>query len=157
MILLYLAIVKTVFSVQMAHNNPSLITTISYVGQMVEEELDKNLNSIGLSVTQLNALHHIQLNGGSIALSELADQKECVKSNITQLTDRMETKGLVERVRSDTDRRKILTVLTPKGKKLYHKGMKILASTENKILSRIPEEQKKKLAGLLNLIAEEES
>lgn len=141
----------------MADNNPSLITTISYVGQMVEEELDKNLNSIDLSVTQLNALHHIQQNGGSIALSELADQKECVKSNITQLIDRMETKGLVERVRSDTDRRKILTVLTPKGKKLYHKGMKILASTENKILSRIPEEQKKKLAGLLNLIVEVES
>lgn len=130
----------------------SLLTMISYVSQLVESELDQSLAAIDLSITQLNTLHHIQQSKCALALSGLAEQKDCVKSNITQLIDRMETKGLVERVRSETDRRKILTVLTPKGVQVYKEGMKILKSTENKILSRLPGEQRDQLAHLLHSI-----
>lgn len=132
-----------------------LITTISHVGHMVEAELDHKLKSIDLSITQLGALYHIHQNEKPVPLSELAKQKDCVKSNITQLIDRMESEGLVERVRSEKDRRKVLTVLTPKGEKLYREGYKLLKITEDKILSRLSGQQKEQLACLLNSIVEE--
>lgn len=131
-----------------------LITMILHVGDMVEDELDHNLSSIGLSITQLSALDNISRNKNPIALSELATQKACVKSNITQLIDRMESKGLVKRRRSEKDRRKVLTVITSKGEQLYHKGMEILKATENEMLSRLSDRQKEKLAHLLRLIVE---
>lgn len=132
-----------------------LITMISYVGNQVEDELDDNLNSMGLSVAQLSTLDHIHQNTDLLALSELAQQKGCVKSNITQLIDRMESSGLVKRIRSEKDRRKVLVVLTSKGKQLHRKGMKLLKSTENEILSRLSDQQRKHLAHLLDLIGKE--
>lgn len=132
-----------------------LLTTISHVGNVVDEELERNLSKIGLSPTHLGALSHIYEHSEPIALSELAKNKGCVKSNITQLIDRMGKEGLVERIRSEEDRRKVLTVLTPKGKDAYLKGVKILKETEKKILSRLSGPQRKKLADLLGLISGE--
>lgn len=132
-----------------------LITTISYVGHWVEGELNQSLHCIGLSITKLNALHHIHNYNEPIPLSEIADQKGCVKSNITQLIDRMVAEGLVERTRSENDRRKVLASLTPKGKQARQEGMKLLKETENKILSRFSEQEKTKLTKLLQLIGEE--
>lgn len=132
-----------------------LITTISHVGDLVEDELNQNLGAIGLSTTKLHALHQIHQHKQPIPLSEIASQTGCVKSNITQLIDRLVSEGLVERTRSEQDRRKVLAVLTSKGKRSHEKGMKLLKETENRILSRFSTQEKEKLVQLLMLINNE--
>lgn len=132
-----------------------LITTISHVGELVEDELNQSLKSIGLSTAKLHALQHIHQYNQPIPLSEIATQAGCVKSNVTQLIDRMVSEGLVERTRSEQDRRKVLAVLTSKGKQSHKKGMKLLKETENRILSRFSAQEKEKLVQLLTLINNE--
>jgi DNA-binding MarR family transcriptional regulator len=53
--------------------------------------------------------------GKPLALSELAGRLGCVKSNMTQLVDRMETDGLVRRVDDPADRRAVKAEITPEG------------------------------------------
>lgn len=129
-----------------------LIAMISYVGNQVQDELDHNLRSANLSVAQLSTLHLIDINTESVALNELAQARGCVKSNMTQLIDRMVANELVERKRSEEDRRKVLVDMTAKGKRTYEKGMECLKTTENNILSHFSEQQKQQLARLLQKI-----
>jgi DNA-binding MarR family transcriptional regulator len=53
--------------------------------------------------------------GEPLTLSELAGQLKCVRSNITQLVDRLEADGLVKRVDDPEDRRAVRAVVTPLG------------------------------------------
>jgi len=50
-----------------------------------------------------------------MSLSDLADNQHCVRSNITQLVDRLEQDGLVRRRHDPADRRGVLAELTPPG------------------------------------------
>lgn len=55
---------------------------------------------------------------GDLSLSALSERMSAKNSTITGLVDRMERGGLVERVRSDRDRRVILIRLTNHGRNL---------------------------------------
>jgi DNA-binding MarR family transcriptional regulator len=48
----------------------------------------------------------------------------CVRSNITQLVDRLEADGLVRRVEDPEDRRAVRAVVTPLGKERYAAGVR---------------------------------
>ena len=48
-------------------------------------------------MAKLMALSAIADAGGAVPLGQLADRLSCVKSNITQLIDRLEADGLVAR------------------------------------------------------------
>jgi len=52
---------------------------------------------VGLSLAKLAALHQLTAAGESIQLGQLAERLACVKSNVTQLVDRLEADGLVNR------------------------------------------------------------
>jgi DNA-binding MarR family transcriptional regulator len=55
---------------------------------------------------------------GKLSLSELSDRIRARNSTVTGIIDRMEREGLVERRRSEEDRRVIHIVLTRQGQKL---------------------------------------
>jgi DNA-binding MarR family transcriptional regulator len=71
------------------------------------------------SVSKAN-LHVLMLleQYGTLSMSRLADQIEVSLPNMTGIVDRMEEHGLVERVRSEEDRRIVLVRSTPKGAEL---------------------------------------
>ncbi len=54
-------------------------------------------------------------------MSELAELTVLSRSNLTRLVDRLEAAGLVERVRSEADRRGAFAVITAKGKAMRRK------------------------------------
>jgi MarR family 2-MHQ and catechol resistance regulon transcriptional repressor len=71
----------------------------------------------GLTTAQfgiLEALHHL----GPLPLGELAEKLLVTGGNVTYVMDRLESQGLVERRRSDADRRVVTAVLTSEGRKL---------------------------------------
>src|SRR5258708_23072346 len=71
----------------------------------VEQRVDAAMEEVGLSSAKFSALTHLVDAGEALSLSECAKRMTCVRSNITQLMDRLEAEGLVRRVDDPNDRR----------------------------------------------------
>ena len=60
----------------------------------------------------------------------LAEEQQCVASNVTTLVDRLETDGLVRRVDDPADRRSKRAELTELGKEKAEDGARVVAEVE---------------------------
>jgi DNA-binding MarR family transcriptional regulator len=83
-------------------------------GQAVQRRLEEALEEVGLSGAKFGVLTHL-VRAGPLSLSECAARMICVRSNITQLVDRLEAEGLVRRIDDPKDRRGVLAMVTPLG------------------------------------------
>jgi DNA-binding MarR family transcriptional regulator len=72
---------------------------------VVQAHLESKLDAVDLSLAKLVALSALADAGESLPLGQLAGRLSCVKSNITQLVDRLEADGLVARKPAPNDRR----------------------------------------------------
>jgi DNA-binding MarR family transcriptional regulator len=95
---------------------------ILQVARVLQTRLEAALESVGLSAPKYHALEALVRAQDSVPLSVLADRQQCVRSNITQLVDRLEADGLVKRVDDPSDRRCIRAVLTDLGAERYEAG-----------------------------------
>ena len=69
-----------------------------HAAQAVGDQLESALNEHGLSMAKQSALSKLAEAGEPLTLSELAARLSCVRSNITQLVDRLEADGKVHHV-----------------------------------------------------------
>jgi DNA-binding MarR family transcriptional regulator len=102
-----------------------------------------------VSATKWYALRHIVEAGGQLPLGQLAEKLSCVKSNATQLVDRLKTEKLVHRVPDPQDRRIILAELTPEGYQCYEAGLAVVQTFERELLGDFQEEERILLHKLL--------
>jgi DNA-binding MarR family transcriptional regulator len=79
------------------------------------DRLDSALSQSGLSVAKLGVLTQLVEAGQPLPLSALAARLSCVRSNMTQLVDRLEADGLVRRVDDPDDRRSVRALVTRLG------------------------------------------
>lgn len=93
-----------------------LVAALLYAGESLSQQLDRALADVGLSHAKYKLLAHLASASEPLALGELAGRTACVRSNITQLVDRLEAEGLVERSADPTDRRSVRASLTPEGR-----------------------------------------
>ena len=84
-----------------------------------------------------SALTNLAEAGRPVTLSELAEMLSCVRSNITQLVDRLESDGLVRRVADPEDRRSVRAELTDLGREKQSAGSTELAKVQHEISSQI--------------------
>ena len=96
-------------------------------GYRLEGKIEAALGPLGLSLPKLNVLTHLSEARRSLALSEIADRLKCVRSNVTQLVDRLEGEGLVRRLSDPGDRRTVRAELTQLGSEKQEQGAKALA------------------------------
>ena len=89
-------------------NDSKLLWSIVHAGNRIQDRLEGAVAETGLSLAKLNALRHLVEAGEPMALGQLAEKIACVKSNVTQLVDRLENDGLVRRVPDPNDRRSVL-------------------------------------------------
>jgi DNA-binding MarR family transcriptional regulator len=87
-----------------------------------------------------------------LPLGELAGRLSCVKSNVTQLIDRLEADGLVSRTADPNDRRSRLAVLTAAGRKAFEEGSRIQQQAERDVFSGLTVEESQQLAALIGKI-----
>jgi DNA-binding MarR family transcriptional regulator len=120
-----------------------------HAAHQVESELETKLSALGLSTAKLAALTALADAGESLPLSQLAGRLSCVKSNITQLVDRLENDGLVARRADAHDRRTRLAVLTPAGRAAVKKGTRALQAAERTVLDRLTPQEAHHLRALL--------
>ena len=91
---------------------------------VLESRLEEALEKVGLSMPKFGALSHLVKEGEPLSLSECATKMTCVRSNITQLVDRLEADGLVRRVEDPEDRRAVRAAVTALGKERYAAGVR---------------------------------
>jgi DNA-binding MarR family transcriptional regulator len=122
---------------------------VLHTSGVLETRVESKLSDVGLSIAKLAALHVLAKAGESLPLGQLAERLSCVKSNVTQLVDRLEADGLVSRAADPNDRRSRLAVLTAAGRKAYTKGIEIQSQAEKELFSALSNEESKKLHELL--------
>jgi DNA-binding MarR family transcriptional regulator len=123
--------------------------TLLHAAHAAEHALELRLDSIGLSLAKLTALKALAEAGESMPLTQLAERLSCVKSNITQLVDRLEADGLVARPSDPNDRRARLATLTAAGRKACREGQKIQRDHEQQLFEKLTAAESRALAGLL--------
>src|SRR3954469_12239127 len=78
---------------------------------------DASVHELGLAPRQAKALRQLEP-GVPLAMSRLAEALHCDNSNVTQIVDRLEADGLVERRAAPHDRRVKALVLTDEGRRV---------------------------------------
>src|SRR5437763_17007693 len=122
---------------------------VLHASGVLESRTELKLAEVGLSLPKLAALRRLADAGGSLPLGQLAERLACVKSNVTQLVDRLEADGLVSREADPNDRRSRLAVLTDAGKKAYERGTAIQQQTERELFSALSPDESAQLHLLL--------
>lgn len=118
----------------------------------VQADVEAKLEGVGLSLPKLMALQALSEAGESMPLSQLAGKLSCVKSNITQLVDRLEADGFVARKDDPNDRRSRLAVLTPAGRKACKEGTRIHQNAEREMQTQLTADEAHQLATLLEKV-----
>jgi DNA-binding MarR family transcriptional regulator len=84
--------------------------------------MEAALGEAGLSGAKFSVLSELVRSGEALPLSELAARLACVRSNMTQLVDRLEADGLVHRVADPNDRRSVKAQITEEGQRRQADG-----------------------------------
>jgi DNA-binding MarR family transcriptional regulator len=92
--------------------------------------LEDALKAVGLSAAKYYVLSQLAEAREPVALRQLAQEQECVPSNMTTLVDRLEGDGLVRRVDDPTDRRSKRAELTDLGREKAAEGAEAVAAVE---------------------------
>jgi len=118
----------------------------------VEQRLDAALEPLGLSLAKLGVLSKLVEAGEPLPLGALAERCACVRSNITQLVDRLEADKLVARADDPRDRRSVRAELTAEGRARHAAGVRAFDQAEHELFSRLPERQRESLLESLRVL-----
>lgn len=113
----------------------ALVFSFLETAASVEARLEAAVSPLELSLAKLGVLNLLAEAKEPLPLSGLAKIQKCVRSNMTQLVDRLEKDGLVRRRRDPDDRRGVLAELTAAGGQAHAKGMRALADAQRAIVS----------------------
>jgi DNA-binding MarR family transcriptional regulator len=127
-----------------------LLRHLVRMGKAAEARMDSVLDEVDLSSTRMMALCQVAQANGQISLGQLASQLAFVKSNATQLVDRLEADGLVRRVHSEDDRRCTLIELTDEGQRYLEAGFQALAPLQDQFAQMYTPEERAQLLSLVN-------
>jgi DNA-binding MarR family transcriptional regulator len=118
-------------------NDRQLMFCLINTGRAVEQSLEDALMGVGLSLAKFGALTHLVEAGEPLSLSECAKKMTCVRSNITQLVDRLEADGLARRVEDPQDRRTVRAAVTRLGLERQSAGAKEVKRVQAQLLKML--------------------
>lgn len=119
--------------------------------------VNRRLKDLGMSQASWVAVSAIARNEQPLSQSELAQELGVESATIVPLINRLVELALVERVKTDSDRRKRLLVATDKGLELYLQVKTVADDLREEILSAIsPEERQQTHLVLEKLLREVE-
>lgn len=123
---------------------------ILYTAWWLKTSMSRELKAYGLTHEQYNVLRILKgKQPEHICVKEIACRMIEKSSNVPRIIDRLETKKLVKRTSSDTDKRETVIVLTPVGINILN----LTTEKLNMLMDKINITEKK--ARMLNSILEE--
>ena len=126
------------------------IFSVIHAAHALEEKLEDALEKAQLSMPKFSVLNELVSAGEALSLGELASRLSCVRSNMTQLVDRLESDGLVRRVACPTDRRSVKAEITEAGRIRQADGSKEVTRLQEEIASSVPVADRATLVRLLS-------
>jgi DNA-binding MarR family transcriptional regulator len=126
-----------------------LLPLLLKAGMAVAEQLERSLEPWSLSLAKLRALEQLDAAPEGLPLGHLAERLCCVKSNVTQLVDRLESDGFVRRVPQPADRRCVVATLTERGRDSFHGASAARERAEAEVLGRLNDGDRERLVSLL--------
>lgn len=136
--------------------SPELLPLLLRAGVAVHERLERSLLPWSLSLAKLRALQQLAESPEGLPLGQLAERLCCVKSNVTQLVQRLEADGLVRRETDSGDRRCVRAVITERGRKSFERASGAREAAEREVLERLAPDERARLVALLARLAAEE-
>ena len=146
---------KAAKTVSTKEDAASLLSLVLDVAHELETRLEHALAEEGLSGAKASTLNFLAEAKDPLSLSELAHENSCVRSNITQLVDRLETDGLVRRVNDPDDRRIRRAALTTDGRKACKDACRVITAQEHAVQSALSREETATLVRLLRRLISE--
>jgi len=123
--------------------------TLLGAASSIHDFIESRLSTVGLSIPRLAALQRLVDAGGSLPLGQLADRLACVKSNVTQLVDRLEAEGLVTCSLDPEDKRSRLASITDAGRQIHQDGARIQRQVEEELFSTLSVDDSVRLSEII--------
>ena len=132
--------------------NDKISYALIHAAHSIESRFDEALASVNLSSPKFAALSVLAAENQPISLSELAEKLTCVRSNVTQLVDRLEADGLVKRSDDPSDRRGVRAEVTKLGRERYSAGLKVVNKVHDEVAKQLSAVDQSMLKRALNTI-----
>jgi DNA-binding MarR family transcriptional regulator len=121
---------------------------LMHLMMLMRREVEARMAQHGLTDAQWKPLWMLKTGRAATAF-ELAREMMVDAGAITRMLDRLEAKGLVERVRSETDRRVVDLRLTPAGEAAVENVPHVLAAVNNDFLRGFSKQEFQQLRGFI--------
>ncbi len=120
-----------------SYMNEMIAYSLIHAAHSIEAQFDKALAAVNLSGPKFAALSGLVAEDQPVSLSELAEKLTCVRSNITQLMDRLEADGLVKRIEDPSDRRGVRAEVTKLGRERHAAGLKVVNRVHTEVAKQL--------------------
>ena len=121
---------------------------LNQVVMSMRRQIEQAMTAHGLTAAQWFPLWKLKRDGPGTA-QELAREMDIDAGAMTRLIDRLAAKGLVERLRSHADRRRVVLTLTPAGHAVAAFVPQVLADVNNAYLDGFSHDEWQTLVQLL--------
>lgn len=127
---------------------------VKYTANWMNTIQNRSLEKYGLTIPQYNILRILRgSKGSSLSVNSIRERMVEKSPNTTRLMDKLIDKGLIERVRCESDRRVVYVMIT-------NEGLNLLSQLDNDLLDsddfmkNLTEKEAKLLSELLDKIRE---
>ena len=144
-----MATIRPLYQAESYRVESSVGYLVTKLAQTIGRELDHRMVDLGLTDAQWKPLLLLQQGKCSTAadISKIAGHDA---GAVTRLLDRLQTKGLVRRLRSAEDRRIVNLELTEDGKRITAEVPKIITHLANQVLAGFSQNEFLQFRDLLN-------
>lgn len=134
----------------------ALFTRVRRASLILDELQRESLEQLDLSFIEYSTLRVIDMGGPpyQMAPSRIAELLVRTTGGMTKIVDRLEKRGLVERVRDELDRRSVLVALTEDGKTMCRKASSAYLVGRKRVLTHLSREDVSAINAHLDMVLE---
>ena len=132
-------------------NKPVFLQHIGHIRKELRREFESRAAGWDITVAQFQVLRRLW-SGDGVGTLVLSRETTLDAGTITGVLDRLETKGLIERVRNASDRREVRVVLTEQGRALEAPLGDVLSDINERALAGLSESQRRELMAMLEVV-----
>jgi DNA-binding MarR family transcriptional regulator len=127
-----------------------LIALLYRIEKITESHINALLQSIRLTCAQHLVLKLLIEANEPLPLGQLAEKLHSVRSNMTQMVDRLAAEGLVERIFDPADRRRVLAQITEEGRRRVDTATQLEYQVEQELHTHFSQQERDQLVSLLS-------
>ena len=136
----------------MSTHKPFVDDYLSYLlarsSKLVSEQFHATVKAAGLNVNYWRILASLS-DGDGLSLNQLNERVLFNQPTLSKLVARMESEGLLERLKGEQDKRSILIYITPQGRELVNQLLAKAKWHESEVLANYNQQQQELLKDML--------